>query len=351
MTTRATLTLTRACNNACLFCAQAGLAPLTDDDVAARVDALAGAGATELTFLGGEPTLRDDLPALVRRARGAGFQRVGLQTNAARLADLAFTGALADAGLTDVHVTVLGAEPAVHDHHTGVDGSLKALLAGVAAARARGLVVVASTVLTRSNYRVLNALPPLLSSRGVAAWQVTTLLVAGRAVGAMDPLVPRLALALPYALHALDAAARLGLRAVVSGAPWCLLGPFTARALPSAPRAFAPPCAGCPLRGACPGVDATYLARFGDDELAAPAGPPRPPAAPDELTRLFTGPGEVSWPQNVTVPPPPAAVRAALPAMGKGLPGAAEVAGPPRKSGEALRGLFPGLFDETKPRE
>lgn len=351
MTTRATLTLTRACNNACLFCAQAGLPPLDDADLAGRLDALAASGATELTFLGGEPTLRDDLPALVRRARAAGFARVGLQTNAARLADAGFTGALADAGLTDVHVTVLGAEPAVHDHHTGVDGSLKAVLAGVAAVRARGLPVAATTVLTRSNYRVLNALPPLLASRGVAAWQVTTLLVAGRAVGAMDPLVPRLALALPYALHALDAAARLGLRAVVSGAPWCLLGPFTARATASAPRAFAPPCEACPLRGTCPGVDATYLARFGHDELAPPAAPPRPPAAADELTRLFTGAGEAAWPKDVRVPPPPAAVRAALPALGKGLPGAAEVAGPPRKSGEALRGLFPGLFDEPTPRE
>lgn len=351
MTTRATLTLTRACNNACLFCAQAGLPPLGDDDVTARLDALAGTGATELTFVGGEPTLRDDLVALVRRARGAGFRRVGLQTNAARLADAGVAGALADAGLTDLHVTLLGAEPAVHDHHTGVEGSLKALLAGVAAARARGLAVAATTVLTRSNYRVLNALPPLLASRGVAAWQVTTLLVAGRAVAAMDPLVPRLALALPYALHALDAATRLGVRAVVSGAPWCLLGPFTARALPSPPRTFAPPCDVCALRGTCPGLDATYLARFGDDELSPPAAPPRAAASPDELTRLFTGPGEVSWPTDVKVPPPPAAVRAALPAMGKGVPGAAEVAGPPRKSGEALRGLFPGLFDETKPRE
>jgi hypothetical protein len=342
--TRATLALTRACNNACLFCAQDGLAPLSDADAAGALERLAGT-ATELTFVGGEPTLHPELLSLVRRARALGFLRVGLQTNGRRLKDSAWTRALVEAGLTDVHVTVLGAEAAVHDYHTGVDGSLAELLAGVAAVRAHALPVVATTVLTRSNYRVLSALPSLLASRGVAAWQVTTTQTAGRAVAGFDRLAPRLALALPYALHAVASAHRLGLRAGVSGVPLCLLGPVAAHAGPGAPRTFAPPCEACPARASCPGVDATYLARFGADELVALSAPPPSPATADALTRCFTGPGELAWPARVDVPEPPAAARARLGDLGKGTPAVAEVAGPPKKSGEALRGIFPSLFE------
>jgi hypothetical protein len=340
--TRATLTLTRTCNNRCVFCAQDGLEPIAEAEASRSLRALAER-ATEVTFVGGEPTLRADLPELIAAARTLGFERVGLQTNARRLSDSAFTAQLASAGLTDVHVTVLGAEPAVHDFHTGAEGSFRELLAGVAAARARGVTVVATTVLTRSNYRVLNALPPLLASLGVSGWQVTTPLVAGRAVKGMDPVVPRLALALPYALHALAAAQKLGLRAVVSGAPWCLLGPFAAQTIPSGRRALAPPCEACPVRDRCPGVDAPYLARFGDDELAPLASVPVV-AALDATTRLFTGPGDTWSPPNLEVPPPPSVVRSGIPSLGKGAPAAAEVSGPVRKSGEALKTIFPGLF-------
>ncbi len=346
--TRATLSLTRACNNACVFCAQDGLPPLVEGEVPSQLAQLRAQGATELTFVGGEPTLREALAALVRLARDAGFERVGLQSNGRRLAEPALTKALADAGLTDVHLTVLGGDAAVHDYHSGVEGSFVALLAGIGVARAQGLQVVASTVVTRSNYRVLNALPALLLSRGVSAWQLTAPFIAGRAIAAMDRVVPRLALAVPYALHALDAATKQGLRSFAGGMPLCLLGPFAARALPSRPRAFAPPCEGCPARERCPGVDAVYLARFGPDELAAPAKAPLPPAAADAVSRLFTGPGEAWVPEHVSVPAPPAAVRAELADLGKGTPATAEVSMRERKSGEALRGLFPQLF---KPKD
>src|SRR5262249_11560430 len=153
----------------------------------------------------------------------------GLQTHGRRLAALA--APLAAAGLTDVLVSLHGAAAAVHDYHTGVDGSFDALLDGVDAARAAGLTVAATTVLTRSNFRVLAALPPLLDAHGVAAWLVTVPHTAGAAATAFNRVAPRLALALPFALHAVDAAARRGLAAFVAGAPLCALGPFAARAL------------------------------------------------------------------------------------------------------------------------
>lgn len=339
---RPNVSLTRACNNACVFCAQDGLAPLEAGLAETALRALAGQ-SPGVTFVGGEPTLVPELPALVRLARSLGFTRVGVQTNGRRLADPALAGALAEAGLTDVHVTVLGADAATHDYHTGVAGSFAELLAGMAASRARGLELVATTVLTRSNFRALNGLPQVLSTRGVRAWRLATAQVAGRAVRAMDPVVPRLALALPYGLHALEMARRLGLEVFVEGAPWCLLGPFAARALPDTPRAFGPACDGCPARDRCPGVDPLYLARFGPDELSAlPSAPAAPASA--ELAERFSALGDAFVPEGVTVPAPPAQARAAIANAGKSVPGAAEAPG--RKSGEAMKSLFPHLFKD-----
>lgn len=341
---RASWWLSRACNNACVFCAQDGLAPLPPIDLATELTRLRATGATELTLLGGEPTLHPALAEVIQQARALGFERVGLQTNGRRLSEAPLTTSLAAAGLTDVHVTVLGGEPAVHDYHTGVEGSFRALVAGLGVARAQGLQVVATTVMTRSNYRVLNAIAPLLQSRGVSAWQVTAPRVAGRAVAAMDRVIPRLALAVPYALHAIDSGQRLGVRTFTGGIPSCLLGPFATRALPSTPRAYAPPCTGCAAKERCPGVDATYLARFGDEELTPLATVP-PAAELDATARLFTGPGELFIPENIVVPAPPVKAREQLAELGKGVPATAEVSTKDRKSGEALKGLFPGLFE------
>lgn len=371
---RATLELTRACNNRCIFCAQDGLpaaspggpdapapapapvpasAPDAPDDRERALEALRR-DADEVTFVGGEPTLEPRLPELVAAARRLGFRRVGLQTNGRRLAQIPYAEALAAAGLTDVHVSVHGAEAAVHDYHTSEPGSFKQLFAGVAAVRALGLDVVATTVLTRSNYRVLDDLPRLLASRGVAAWLVAVPRVAGRAAAAFDRVVPRLGLAAPFALRALEAARKHGLVVLAQGIPACLMGPMASLALPEPPRAHGEACAACEARPGCSGLDAVYLERFAGDELRARPAPTAAAAATaaaraGELARMFVGPGPLAPPERVDIPAPPQRHRLALPVLGKSQPARAEVSPrAPRRTGEALKELFPALFDRAK---
>lgn len=297
---RAALRLTLDCNNRCLFCAQTGADEAAFSfSLPERLAALR-AEADELTFTGGEPLLADNLLEAVAAAKAAGFTRLGLQTNGRLLARPEVAEGLVRAGLTDVHLSLHGGEPAVHDFHTGVEGSFAQLLAGMRAARAHGLSVAVTTVLTRSNHRVLAALPRLLSTQGAAGWLVTVPRVAGRAVENFDRLVPRLGLALPFALHAMELARRLNLPAFIRGAPLCALGPYAARALPESPgRAFGAPCEGCAAKEACPGVDPAYLHRFRGDELS-PRAPEKAQLAPGEaaLARMFVGTGELG-----TLPP------------------------------------------------
>lgn len=294
---RVAIELTRDCNNACVFCAQTGLPSreITGDTLASALSA-ARSEADELTFVGGEPTLRADLPAVVTAARTAGFRRVGIQTNARRLADRTYVRALVQAGLTDVHVSLHGPS-AVHDYHTGIPGSYGHTATGLATAAAAGLIVVATTVLTRSNYQTLEGLPGGLATRGASAWMVALPHAAGRAHAGFDRIMPRLALALRSALHALKTARAARLIVWISGAPLCLLGPYAGHALPGTPRAYGKACEGCAARPMCPGVDPAYLTRFAGDELApraAPAGPAYVGDRADALARMFVGVGTLA---------------------------------------------------------
>jgi hypothetical protein len=340
---RATVRLGLDCNNECVFCAQDGLVPPAPTSFEADLTA-ARAHADEVTFVGGEPSLDEALVEKLSRARSAGFRRIGLQTNGRRLADLAYTTSLVRAGLTDLHFSLHGGDAAVHDYHTNRPGSFDELLAGIQAARTNALPIVVTTVLTRSNFRVLGDLPPLLAARGVQAWFVSVPVLAGRAATLRDRVAPRLGLALPFALHALAAAHALRLPSFVVGAPLCLLGPFSAHAVAGGARAYAPACEACPARPACPGVDAEYLARFEGDELSA-RDAPISPVTPTALTAMFVGPGELA---PVVAPAAPVASRprTALPMLGKVKPALAEVSSKTeRRTGNDLKEIFPTLFE------
>jgi hypothetical protein len=347
MVTRETVVLSLACDNECVFCGQEGLQG--DGLPVAEQLEVARGRQPAVTFVGGEPTLDPRLIDHVSHARQVGFRAIGIQTNGRRLSAPGYAQALANAGLTDVHLSLHAADAQAHDYHTGRTGSLAESLVGLAAARAAGLVVVVTTVVTRSNFRSLAGLPRLLADRGARAWQIAAATAVGRAEQAFDRVVPPLGLAAPFVVHALNAADILGLRAWVRGVPACLLGPFAGRALPETPRAYGAACESCAARSTCCGLDPSYVARFGDAELkprqdselqgAAAASPEHA-----HLAAMFVGIGPVA-PRSRT--PLLEKKRVVLPLIGKVRPALAEVpASTPRKSGDALREILPRLFEE-----
>jgi hypothetical protein len=348
MAGRSAVSLGRACDGSCFFCAQNGLEHHTpaSDEIARQLES-ARLSADAVTFVGGEPGVDPRLDDVVRLARSLGFVRVGVQTNGWSLAATGRLDSLVRAGVTDVHLSIHGAEAPVHDWHAGRPGAFAAAVATMGAARAAGLDVVVATVLTRSSFRVLTPIPRLLASRGVGAWCIEVPRWRGRAATSADRVIPRLSLALPFALHALDVARALGLAAFVRGAPSCLLGPFASDAIEDE-RSFAEVCTGCPSRGSCSGVEAEYLARFGESELT----PCKPlPRGHLEVAGMFVGVGETAPPSDsARIAQPPERARVGLPVFGRPRPGRGEVpAGTAKQSGEALRAILPGLFEDNNP--
>lgn len=98
------LEVTRRCNLRCRYCfAEGGISspdPSANEMKAAIRVITDKCGQPLIQFSGGEPTLRNDLPELVRYAREAGCSYTQVNTNGIRLAeDPSYTRQLAEAGL------------------------------------------------------------------------------------------------------------------------------------------------------------------------------------------------------------------------------------------------------------
>ena len=114
------LEVTERCNLHCRFCfahgGEGACEPGLDELKAAVLDILRQCGSPLLQLSGGEPTLRDDLPELVRFAKEAGCRYVQLNTNGIRLArEPDYAKRLADAGLDIVFLQFDGTRDGIYE--------------------------------------------------------------------------------------------------------------------------------------------------------------------------------------------------------------------------------------------
>ena len=121
----ALLEVTSRCNLRCRYCfADGGRGeqdPSQAELKAAIRDIAAKCGGPLLQFSGGEPTLRDDLPELVRFAKEAGCGYTQVNTNGIRLAqDPAYAKRLKEAGLDIVFLQLDGTRNEIYETLRGV---------------------------------------------------------------------------------------------------------------------------------------------------------------------------------------------------------------------------------------
>lgn len=162
------LRLSRSCNNACSFCAEAdaldGVAvPLEQLERAldaAEADARASGQRGEVRLAGGEPTSSPHLPAVVASAARRGLMPV-LVTNGRALAKAGRLAQLVALGLEGVRFSLHGATPAVHDALVGVPGAFRQTLAALVDAATTNARRTLSFVLTTENVGELAGLVAL----------------------------------------------------------------------------------------------------------------------------------------------------------------------------------------------
>ena len=303
------LFLNYACQAKCGFCYNP---PITDEllrrelSFSAAAEALYSAargGAKRLNLHGGEVTLRDDLPKILRLARKVGFAEITLVTNGVRLGDGRYARSLAAAGVTNVRLSVHAPDAAGHDAIVEVPGAFERVLRAIGHLRKLELPIGLNFVMVRANAgrlpdflrrfvleegiedvivyfpheRGLMALnageigvsyeearAPLLRSAALldAAGKLSALLIAN-----MPPCAaPELAdLLLDWEREPAQAASRM-------------LHPeghaTDLNAMKDGQRAAVPACGACALQARCRGVESEYLRRRGDAEFRALAAAP-----------------------------------------------------------------------------
>ncbi|MHB1391108.1 MAG: radical SAM protein [Thermoleophilia bacterium] len=232
--------VTSRCNLRCAFCYYgcAHAAPrsakakpqMTADQIRRVLKIIHNEARTpSVSFTGGEPTLRDDLPELVGAARDIGL-RVNLITNGTRV-----TPALADelvaAGLDSVQVSLEGTTPLVHDSITGVAGSFSRSVAAVGHFRDRGITVHTNTTLNLRNLADSVAMPHFVArTLGLERFSMNLVIPSGSATtgstGA-QPLLIRYRDVAPMVKAVLAASKREGVEFMwYSPTPLCLFNPI-----------------------------------------------------------------------------------------------------------------------------
>ncbi|HOU52864.1 MAG TPA: radical SAM protein [Myxococcota bacterium] len=167
------------CGNRCSFCYQQAYRALPDyprlvpgEEIRRRMQWGLSHGYDEVSFTGGEPTIRPDFLDLIRAAREMGYRRVAVTTNGSRLSDPTFFAQAVEAGLTSMGVSIHGPDAATHEGATGRQGSFGRALRAIHHAVAthgtlRPVRLNTFTVVHRGNVGRLLELARVLAGLGV----------------------------------------------------------------------------------------------------------------------------------------------------------------------------------------
>ncbi len=178
---RMDLAITYRCNNDCAHCYNArerNFPELTTDQWKRILDELWALGVPHVVFTGGEATLRNDLPELIRHAEYNG-QITGLNTNARRLMNMDYVQQLVEAGLDHVQITLESCVPEIHDEMMRAKGAFKQTVAGLNNVLRSKLYVMTNTTMLKTNVSAMPATLDFLADLGVPTVGLNALIYSG----------------------------------------------------------------------------------------------------------------------------------------------------------------------------
>lgn len=163
------ISLNQACNLKCSYCHLEGGAMvgggITPEEWQTLCGLAAELGVTSLKITGGEPTLRTDLPDILRRVAPL-FDDVSMTTNGLTLDRLA--PVLKEAGLNRVNVSMDTLDQATYERLTG-GGNVDRVIAGIDAAIQAGIqpIKVNMVVIRGVNDTHIEAMETFTAERGI----------------------------------------------------------------------------------------------------------------------------------------------------------------------------------------
>ena len=168
------------CNQKCVHCYAAGQAlsdeeELSTEDWKKIIDKCRAAGIPQITFTGGEPTMREDIMELIKYAR---WFISRLNTNGIKLTE-DYCRQLHEAELDSVQITFYSSDPEIHNKLVGADRFLNTAK-GIVNAVKEGLSVSVNTPLCTLNRDYLKTLS-YLRAKGVIYVTCSGMIMTGNA--------------------------------------------------------------------------------------------------------------------------------------------------------------------------
>lgn len=291
--------LTYACNERCSFCSQDVAwrrAPgLSFALVARELFKAAKDGYKAVCFSGGEPTLREDLGAMLALSRKLDFEYRRVQTNGLRLGSPGYAAGLAAAGATHFRVSLHGHDAALHDGLVKVPGAFAKAAQGLGEVMGRGLAAGVNFVLTAENAASLPAFCAAFLERGVRDFVIIyplyegdlvahegamriTMQAAAAAVRAAWPVFERAGGVRPHLLNFTPCAAPELTPWMLAWSPHSILvldgdgEPCDLYMASHDDRMRTGPCGACSLASECLGFKRSWLERFPEGGGLVPVG-------------------------------------------------------------------------------
>jgi radical SAM protein with 4Fe4S-binding SPASM domain len=182
------IAVTYRCNLLCKFC-YASCGCRRDDqprelDTAELKEVLSiirnEAEVPSVSFTGGEPIMREDLPELVAHAKSLRMW-TNLITNATLITP-EIAERLKSSGLDSAQVSLEAGQAGLHDSIVGQEGAFEATIAGLKDLIAAGIRVHTNTTISNLNKDHLSGIVDLVKELGLTKFSMNMLMPAGRAI-------------------------------------------------------------------------------------------------------------------------------------------------------------------------
>lgn len=198
------LSISHKCNNQCIFCHDKdnqvkGIFKRLEE-VKAEIEMAKKEGFKRLILSGGEASINPDFLKIVKYAEELGFKEIQTITNGRYFYYLEFAKEAISAGLTEVTFSLHGHNEKLHDFITGVPGSFKQALTGLANVRQYPQIIVnIDIVINKLNYQQLYDIIQFFAQNfGVYEFDLLQIIPFGRAWENRHELLYNLDEARPY---------------------------------------------------------------------------------------------------------------------------------------------------------
>jgi len=291
------------CNNRCVFCSSGQLTamkiarPVPLEPIVEALEHARAAGATHLTFLGGEPTIHKRFLDALSKAVELGFAHIVIFTNGVMFPHPGFIDSVTALGKFEWRISIQGATDEAHVAVTGRADSFKRIVHGLGELQRRGQMVTTNMCVNERSYRSLPHYPELLERYGVRQLHVD--IVRPESTGERDEaylrdIMPRYSDMAPYYADMLEGFERWNpdFDINVGNLPYCILPAWASRVhhggqqtvtkssdgegledemnkyeWQTSLRTHLPTCEQCVFRSRCTGIFRGYLELHGPDEF------------------------------------------------------------------------------------